>query len=679
MTARRRVLALSALAFVGTAVVAARSSVPQAPAIAPAVAPASSSASDPARGLVDDLAKLAMGGALEGAAMRALVDRLRADPSSVEAIVDELLRDRGFAHDVAVRLVLREHRSSNNPPISVTLSSRPFSELAGWTAKLGDASEPVYFLGGACAASTAELVEPWWAPGTKVRVCPSAHRPDVKGDGKYRCGSRMLAPGNADVCGCGPHLVQCARDAQHHRQARLSAVREVTDTIATTVENDEPLAQVYLRSDTVRDATTELLDRRWKIMEGEPVSIADLASFPAGTAKPRTEAFPGHHAGILTTPHMLYRVDAPRAMLRIAYELLWCQQPASANVSTEAILALKALDLRQGEGWKDLAAMPVCTTCHARLDYGVQFFTGFPSPIHGVDFVPGRHVTGEGPLYAESIDDPIGKTELTPQGFAKLAVNRDAFASCVVKNVGEHVFGASASGADREALLATFREKRTLRAVVREALIRFARARLAKPGAAVLAAAPVAPATSKTAHSAPKGELTLAPALRTMIGDRCTQCHDGTEAQDLGKPTLPRDVVVSMLGQVAFDGMPKDQPLAPEVRRAFVNALVDALWVTPSHRAEAARFFLGGMRAIRVHRPAAVLNAAQIALGDERSLPLRAIEQSIAAPLNQLTPGYAGTLGLMALDICKSKHTTRDALAACVDAMTAPESVAIDE
>src|SRR5207244_27581 len=141
-----------------------------------------------------------------------------------------------------------------------------------------------------------------------------------------------------------------------------------------------------------------------------------------------------------------------RAMVRIFYEVLWCAGPASANVNTQAMLALRAVDLRQGDGWKQLAAMPVCTSCHARLDYGMQFFAGFETPFHSVDFKPDSHRSGSGPLFGQSIDDGLGQAELTPHGFAELAVKHDRFARCMVHDVSEHVFQGRAEPEDTAAM-----------------------------------------------------------------------------------------------------------------------------------------------------------------------------------------------------------------------------------
>jgi cytochrome c553 len=627
-----------------------------------------------ALGLVDDLSRLAIADTLPPAARHARALALVKDPASLDALVDSLLADKRFASNVAVSLTMREHFAASNLPISMTLSSKTLGSLAGFAKYAGkdrSPSQPVYFLREPCAAQEVESVSPWWAPSTEVLVCREAHRPDVSGDGRYRCGSRMLDPRQSSVCGCGPNLVQCARDPEHLRAIRSSVQRELADTVAYTVDHDEPLSRIFSRQDTIRDATAEMLDRRSQIINGEKVSLADLATWSTGTTpRPRHESFPGHHAGILTTPFMLFRVDAPRAMVRVFYELMWCQAAASANVSTETILAMKALDLRQGEGWKELASMPVCTSCHARLDYGVQFFSGFPSPIHGLDFIPARHVKGTGPLYAADIDDPIGVAELTPRGFAERALAQDSFGQCMVKNVGEHVFGGTLGSDDRTALGDAYRTKGTMRSMMREALLRYGRRRLG-PESAVVAVAFAAPAQG--------GELALSSGLRAAIDEHCVDCHDDKSSPvKLSTDKLPKAVLSSMLSQIAFYGMPKGKPLAEPTRAAMITELVALLWPKPEERAEPLRFHLEGMRALRVHRPFAALQGAQTQVGDTRDLPLSAIEESLPAPLNQWTPGYAAIVGTTALTICKASHKTPEELARCVDELTAPATLAAD-
>jgi hypothetical protein len=84
--------------------------------------------------------------------------------------------------------------------------------------------------------------------------------------------------------------------------------------------------------------------------------------------------------------------------MRNAFSDLWCLSPSSVDVTAEQVLGLGVTDLRAGDGWKRLAVMPVCTDCHARLDHGMQFFTGYPSSFVGVMYEGRAAPAGAGAL-----------------------------------------------------------------------------------------------------------------------------------------------------------------------------------------------------------------------------------------------------------------------------------------
>ena len=55
-------------------------------------------------------------------------------------------------------------------------------------------------------------------------------------------------------------------------------------------------------------------------------------------------------------------------------DVLWCVEADSVGATPETLLSIVGTDFQvRSEGWKDLAARPICTNCHARLDYGFQF------------------------------------------------------------------------------------------------------------------------------------------------------------------------------------------------------------------------------------------------------------------------------------------------------------------
>jgi hypothetical protein len=618
--------------------------------------------------LVDDLHRLAVGDAPDPAfrlaRARALLDgRLRLD-----TFVDQLLVDPRLG-ELAASLLLRT--GSDNPSFPMALQSRPLRDVSGWRADLGAADELLYFLYKPCALGESILVEPWWALGTRIRLCPNSYRPEVTQDetGRYRCGARYLEPNYAEVCGCGPWLALCARDQAHATAANDSARRELVDTIAWTVDHDEPLARVYTRNDTVRDASAELLERRWRLLDGEAVPIADLAAWKRGPPVARREAFDGHHAGILTTPYFVNAVDSPRTMLRVIYEAMWCQQPASSQVTSEAVLALHAVDLRQGEGWQALASRPVCTTCHARLDYGVQFFSGYIGPIRSRDFWPRLRVAGEGPLYGRDIDDEIGRGPLTPRTFAEIATGHPAFARCMVDKVGDHVFGDQLAADDRLAIAAAMQSQGTLRALMRVALLRYASARMTP--------AALAPVTAPGSTPG-EGGVQVSPRLAALLEDHCNDCHD-LRPDRLSGPVLPAARASAMLDQVAFGGMPKDRAMPRTLRDELVRELVTGAFADPAERAEAMAFYLDGLRAQRVHRLSTLTQGLATTAGAAPLARPEGVEHGLISARNQLTPALAVRLGAAALALCKAIHRAPGEIETCVALALDPASLLIGD
>jgi hypothetical protein len=206
--------------------------------------------------------------------------------------------------------------------------------------------------------------------------------------------------------------------------------------------------------------------------------------------------------------------------MRVLYEVLWCKDPDSVAVSTEKIFELGVTDLRQGDGWKKLASMPVCTTCHARLDYGMQFFRPLTSDSSRitVDYWPGLYHGQSGALFGNDIHDQRGDGALTPAGFAALAVAQPEFWQCQVKKISEHVFNESASDEDLAAVSATFSRTQSFRAAMRVALLRYA-ARL-PPSLAASSARPLSTTAGST--TATPDPIRLSDSLHRTLEEECS-------------------------------------------------------------------------------------------------------------------------------------------------------------
>jgi hypothetical protein len=580
---------------------------------------------------LDDVAMLAVGAPLP--ALR------RGVP--VETLVTELLRDPRFARDVAPEMLFNKRAVD------------PAEEDAWLVLKSTGGAAPVYFLREPCDAANAVRVHPWWALDTEVLVCPDAYQPAHlrQPETGWYCGGSNLDPSRSPFCGCGPELMSCARDDAQFQDLKRGLLEEVIQTVAYVVSHDLPLDRLFTMNETVRTGYSELFYQRWQVVAGLRTGVSDVRRWAhEGELWPREETVAGQHAGLLTTPHMLLFGDTPRARMRNYFGDLWCVTPGSVNVSTEQVLGLGVTDLRDGDGWKKLAVMPVCTDCHARLDHGMQFFSAYPSSFVGV--IHGGSTFGKpGPallhtresLYGRDANDLRGEGPQTPRGFADLAVKQREFARCMVRDVADHVWSGDATPDDRRALLAAFDRDGTLRSVMREALLRFARQ------------APEAP---------PAPQATL----RAELDAHCDGCHASGPHAFPRDAAPPRDLLQKMLRQVAFGDMPRaPAEMDAAARRAMVRELVAALWDDEGSRREAARYFDGGLRGMRVHRASAILGMVeQRAGGHDEEAASWTFSDADRHDAVELRPSFAATFALAALRACKASGAGGRALEACV-------------
>lgn len=611
--------------------------------------------------LVGDATLFVTGKAVAPDAAIKLGAALKSGTLGVDAFVDELLSgkiDGGFAKD----LILggsQGIKDGHPVPRNMVLHSE----------------NGVYRLRAACAAADAVSVDAWW--GETVKVCPDAYRPEVTGDAQARtCGASFLSPALSEVCGCGPRLMWCTRDVDHWNRVKVDVQREVTDTVGWVVNNDLPLAQLFTMNETVRNDNTESVYRRARVLSGEPAEkVFDRSDFPKGSGpQPRHEQVPGQHAGILTAPSMIFGSDALRGVMRNYFDFLWCTSQSSSRVTTEAVLGLDVVDLRVGDGWKQLASMKVCTDCHARLDYGMQFFHGWPSSTQGVDFQVKDHLSSKGGFYSSNIKDLRGEGDLNPRAFAQLAVAQPEFGDCMSRRVADHVFNGSHRPDDIAAIKKTFAEKHTLRSMLRTALVRYASAVL--QGRAPEAA--VAPSSADLAAAPRDAAVVKVPAsLRRRIDNTCMECHDVGDTFDFNGDELPRQTLAHMLEQVGFGLMPKTaEGLPASERQAIVRELATVLFDDTAERQVAIEWFGSAFRPHAVHRFRSAMDSVAARAGAKSaSLSIRAVETAVEQAQMVYSPTMAVSSGLTALKTCRSAFKSETEVQRCVEKASAPEAI----
>lgn len=641
--------------------------------------------------LLRDLSVMARGKPISVAEAQKKAASIKAGKLTFDAFIDEQL-DKPMGGRLAKDLVIS--------PSDVEKDRHPLPSFMVLKKK-----DDVYFLRDSCDKAKAIDVLPWWGDGSdasKVRVCPDAYRPDVKGDKHGRtCGASMLAPSDIDLCGCGPRLMFCSPDREQFKKMQDEIQEEVFTTTAWVVDGDRPIEELFTMNASVRNRTTEALYRRARILAGEPETLLPVEKdFDEEKPTPRAEQIPGHHAGVLTTPALTYSSDALRGVMRNYYDYLWCAGVSSSRVTTEGIMELKEVpDLRIGDGWKELASMNICTDCHARLDYGMQFFWGYPSAAMGVDFIPANARKGEGPLYANDIKDDRGVAELSPRGFGKLVTAQPEFATCMTRKVVDHVFGGNDTGADFKAVQDVFESTHRIKPMLRAAMRIYAE-RATSPEAAAAAAAEVgakksAGAPTVTAAAA-DDMVKITPKLREMLDDKCMSCHDEGDAFDYNGKELKRITLAKMIDQVGFAAMPRNNKGLDEPERmAFVEELATLAFTTDSERSAAVQHFGGGLRGLPVHRfRSSMSNVNDRAFHDAKAgkgqgqFRPSSIETAVEQSQMRYSPSVAIAAAATAVRACREADearkkkdtggaTSRASLEACIARATAPDTVVL--
>lgn len=626
------------------------------PAVAPT--PANKEPAVPSK-LLQDLSLLANAREADAATIEQWQTRIAAGKASIADYVDALLQQPEFARQVGAGLVVRFESEADTQRAGLELK----------TDLKTPGGEVIYYRATACAPRDAVKVKPWWAPSQEVWICKDDYRPDVFVDANdMACSGNnvhtmiRLGQVNRTRCGCGPSLIRCFPPGKLDELAN-SMADEVIRTAAYAIDHELPVSSIFTSRESFRDRNVEFLYQRARVESREIAELPDLSQWPAdGQWATRPEAIPGEQAGIITSPTLLLIDEGIRQLTRDTFDLMWCVEPSSAFVDSNTVLGLHTPDLRAGGGWKELAGRPICNDCHARMDYGMQFFTGYPDNRTATHFDAKRQRTGMGELYGNGIRDFRGTAPLNPNAFVSWVASQPEFSSCMVQNVVSHVFAGSATPEEKHELGEIFARSGRLRPVMRQALLQYAKRFTATP----------TPLPELTAHAAaPGGAVRLSPAGRELVELNCTGCHQNDE--DFLKEELDPTFARRMLTFTAFRVMPKGKAqMSPADRERLVRELVAASWSEPSERAEAQLFYEGRMQPLRITNHEATMRIERWRVGQTKAA--EPVPETRDAEVNVLTPGILHKVASDALTLCKAKGGSSAEIDACLDRALAPES-----
>ena len=516
-----------------------------------------------------------------------------------------------------------------------------------------------------CSLREAERVRPWWDPEHDILVCPSSHRPDrIRAtNGRHMLCSPVTAAFERQGCGCGPSLMYCIK-SERVDDLDLNVRKEFTDTVAWSVGQDRPLQDLFRGRETVRDRWIDWLYRRQLVENGAPAELLSGPGWAAGPS-PRPELRAGAQAGLLTSPQVATLGCEPRERLMAISDLIWCVAPRSVSVSADTVFRLPTNFRAPMQGWQLLASMPVCDGCHARLDYGAQFFEGITAGFH-YDSRISPHAGSTMNMYIHDQFDLRGRGEQTPAGFAELAVLQPEFGACMSKRVAAHVFGRHATEADIASLLEVFKARPTYRALLTSALVSYAERRLwtADERGEI---AQVAPAPSQLG-------------LGALVEQYCSDCHDSGAAEKAwssSRALTDHSALVQALDSIGGRRMPPpSDPLDPTVKQRFVAVLAERIWPDPDARNTALDSYSGRLDNVEVHRRASTMKIIGGLAGvnvDDAITKIAPLYAGSGRDAQEYTPDFALNTVIDGIAACKLAGA-KD-LAGCVERTTRLDAI----
>ena len=246
-------------------------------------------------------------------------------------------------------------------------------------------------------------VEPYWAPGTQVKVCAYNAQDNLVSPSGTPCGTKASTgdPG----CGCGPNLQWCSMpesidfygtQTKIGRTIHLSISMAVEKTIEKVIMEDRPYTDIFLNNTTWMNGP---IIHFWKYIahraphldRGEtllPLALntATLPDVPFwDTENWQPVQLPAYHAGIFTSPVYLIRFTENRRRARQFFEAFLCSPflppPGGLDVTPESALEP---NLQERDG---------CKYCHKGLDPAAAYWgrwtnrgAGYLDPLFFPDY-----------------------------------------------------------------------------------------------------------------------------------------------------------------------------------------------------------------------------------------------------------------------------------------------------
>ncbi len=206
-------------------------------------------------------------------------------------------------------------------------------------------------------------VEPYWAPGTQIKVCAADAQDTLISPTGTSCGTNSGY--NDTACGCGPNLQWCINGYPTALQQAMA--RDVELRVAALVRENRPYTELFTsRRAFVNGPLVHYLRHQIGLNQGirmDPVAydMDRLPNIPFTDYSFHEIELPAEHAGILTSPAFLLRFQTNRARANRFFDSFLCSPPSPppGGLPTADPNARVEPDLQKRDG---------CKYCHALLE-----------------------------------------------------------------------------------------------------------------------------------------------------------------------------------------------------------------------------------------------------------------------------------------------------------------------
>ena len=202
-------------------------------------------------------------------------------------------------------------------------------------------------------------VEPFWAPGTTVKVCAyDAQTHDVTDDGVDCSTSEGF---EEQQCGCGPNLQWCF-DNNRERLIETALVTDLNERVREMLQAGGDYSRLFDGENMfVNGASAHFFRHLVPFAEANyesPVAIEDLPDIPFTESAYIAAPLKDHHDGILTAPGWLLRHQTNRGRANRFYGAFLCAEflPTETALEGDDPSVLPSPDLQRRSG---------CLDCHA--------------------------------------------------------------------------------------------------------------------------------------------------------------------------------------------------------------------------------------------------------------------------------------------------------------------------